>query len=81
MLSVSPQLPRACEAYTPPLSHHPFIGPHTESLSWHHSHACCQMSSPCASAGPTQRCPCPRPACGPIYSGTHGDWRRCGGAY
>ena len=35
------------------------------------------MSSPCASAGPAQRCPCPCPACGPICLGTHGDWRRC----
>ena len=52
MLSILPQPPHVCEAYTPPPSHHPFIGPHTESLSWHHSHACCQMSSLCASAGP-----------------------------
>ena len=37
------------------------------------------MSSPYASAGPSQRCPCPQPACGPICLGTHGDWQRCGG--
>ena len=74
MLSILPQLPHVCEAYTPPPSHHPFFGPHTKSLSWHHSHACCQMSSPCASAGPTPRCPCPHPTCEPIYPGTHGDW-------
>ena len=39
MLGVLPQPPRVCEACTPPLSHHPFVGPHTESLSWHHSPA------------------------------------------
>ena len=40
-LDVSPQPPRVCKAYTPPPSHRPFAGPHTESLSWHHSRACC----------------------------------------
>ena len=40
-LGVSLQLPHVCEAYTPPPSCHPFVGPHTESLSWHHNHACC----------------------------------------
>ena len=54
MLCILPQPPHVCKAYTPPLSLHPFVGPHTESLSWHHSHTCCQMSSPCASAGPTE---------------------------
>ena len=78
MLGISLQLPHVCEAYTPPPSCHPFVGPHTESLSWHHNHACCRMSYPCASAGPTWRCPCPRPACGPICLGTNGDWQRCG---
>ena len=34
------------------------------------------MSSPCASAGPTQRYPCPHPAYGPICRGTPGDWQR-----
>ena len=66
MLSVSLQLPHVCEAYTPPPSHRSFAGPHTESLSWHHSCACCRMSSPCASAGPSQRCLCSHPACRPI---------------
>ena len=56
MLSILPQLPHVFKACIPPPSLHPFVGPHTESLSWHRSHACCQMSSPCASAGPTQRC-------------------------
>ena len=69
MLGILLQPPRVCKAYTPPPSRHPFVGPHTESLSWHHSQACCQMSSPCASAGPTQRCLCPCPACRSIYPG------------
>ena len=81
MCGISRQLPSVCRACTPPPSHRPFTGPHTESLSWHHSCVCCQMSSPCASAGPTQRYLYPNPACGPICLGTHGDWQRCGGAY
>ena len=39
MLNILPQPSCVCEAYTPPPSCHPFVGPHTESLSWHHSHA------------------------------------------
>ena len=81
MLSILPQLPHVCEVCIPPPSHHPFVGPHTESLSWHCNHACCQMSSPYASAGPAQRCLYLCPVCRPIYPGNHGDWRRCGGAY
>ena len=34
MLSILLQLPGVCGACTPPLSHRPFAGPHTESLSW-----------------------------------------------
>ena len=44
MLSVLPQPPRVCEVCTPPPSHHPFVGPHTGSLSAHHNHTCCQIS-------------------------------------
>ena len=66
MLVISLQPPHVCEAYTPPPSHCLFGGPHTESLSWHHSHTCCRMSFPCASAGPTRRCLCSHPVCGPI---------------
>ena len=76
----SPQWHHVCEACTPPQSHPPSAGPHTRSLSWHRSHACYQMSSPCASAGPAQRYPCLHPVCGPIYQGTHEDWQKYEGA-
>ena len=79
MLSISQLPPHVCEAYTPPPSHCPFAGPCTESLSWHHSRTCCQMSSQCASAGCARRCLCPCPACRPICPGTPRDWRRCMG--
>ena len=58
----------------------PSAGPHTRSLSWHHSHACYRMSSPCASADSAWRYPCLHPVCEPISRGTHGDWQRCEGA-
>ena len=55
MLSVLPQLPHVCKAYTPPLSCHPFVGPHTKSLSWHHSRACCRnVLSMCISRSRTK---------------------------
>ena len=60
---------------------HRLIAPLLDLISWHHSHACCRMSSPCASAGPTQRYLYPHAAYEPICSGTLGDWQRCGGAY
>ena len=76
----SPQQCRVCGACTPPQFHPPSAELHTMTLSWHHSHACCQMSSPCASAGPAQRYTCLRPVCGPIYPGTHRDWQKYEGA-
>ena len=79
MCGESAQQHRVCRACTPPRSRPPPAGPHTRSLSWHHSHACYRMSSPCASASPAQRYPCLHPVCGPIYQGTHGDWQKSEG--
>ena len=75
------QQPHVCRACTPPQFHPPSAEPHAMSLSWHHSRVCYQTSSPCASAGPAQRYPCPHPGCGCIYWGTHRDWQRYEGAY
>ena len=75
------RLHHVCRACTPPPSHPPSAGPCTMSLSWHHSHICYQMSSPCASAGLALRYLSLHLGCGPIYRGTHGGWQRYVAAY